>query len=147
MTKLTEIETAVKEALKAGDKPRVNVLRMLVNETKKVAKNDGNREPTDDDIITAGNRLVKQTRETLSFLKEDNPAQGSLNKEISIYEEFLPKKMTREELTALIESFISDPAAPEGKAAKGFIMKNLNQNHRGTFDAQTANEIVTEKLG
>jgi uncharacterized protein YqeY len=143
---LSQIENEVKVAMKAGDKSRVTSLRMLVNETKKVAKSDGNREPIDDDVITAGNRLVKQTRETISFLKEGDAQVQPLNDEIAIYEEFLPQKMDRAALTTLIEGLISSPDAPEGKAAKGFIMKNLNQSHRGFFDPAMANEVITEKL-
>lgn len=147
MTRLSEVETAVKEALKAHNKSRVTTLRMLVNTTKNIAKSDGNREPTDDDVITAGNRMIKQANETLSFYNEEEAKAHALHDEIATVEEFLPKKMDDAALTALIESLIANPAAPEGKAAKGFVMKNLNQNHRGLFDAATANAIVTEKLG
>lgn len=150
MTSLKDIETEVGTAMKAGNKMRVNTLRMLVNTVKLIAKNDGNREPTDDDVLMAGNRMVKQTRETLSFLREGNEkdmeARANLEAEIAVVEEFLPKKMSRDELTALINGLIAESPA-QGKAAKGYVMKALNQNHKGLFDAATANEIVTEKVG
>lgn len=146
VSKLKEIENSVKESMKAGDKARTTALRGLVNVVKLVAKNDGNREPTDDDVITAGNRVVKQIRETLSFIPETAEDQRApLLAEIATVEAFLPQKMDRTKLAGLIEELLKD--APEGKAAKGFVMKNLNQTYRGMFDASMANEIVAEKVG
>ena len=66
-----------------------------------------------------------------------------IDKEIAIVSEFLPQKMDRTKLVALIDELLT--AAPEGKAAKGYVMKHLNQDHRGTFDNVMAGEILTEK--
>jgi uncharacterized protein YqeY len=148
MTSLKQIEDEVKVALKAGDKTRVTVLRGFVNTVKTIAKNDGNREPTDADVITAGNRIIKQARETLSFIPvgdATNESRGALLGEIEIVESFLPQKMDRTQLSGLIETILASSPV-QGKAAKGFIMKTLNSEHRGTFDAAMANEIVTEKV-
>ena len=148
MSSLKDIETATVTALKAGQKDRVTVLRMFSNTVKLIAKTDAkelNREVRDDDVVVAGNRMIKQAKESLSFIPEGDARADALNTEIATINEFLPQKMDRTALSGLIEKLLVD--APEGKAAKGFVMKNLNQDHRGLFDSAMANEIVSEKVG
>lgn len=145
MTTLREIEQASIAALKSGDRTRLDILRMFINSVKNVAKNDGNRPVEDADVITAGSRMIKQAKETQSFLPADDLRSVSLNAEIAVVEEFLPQKISREKLTKMIEGFLK--SAPEGKAARGFVMKELNGNHRGEFDNAVANEILVSLIG
>ncbi len=143
MTNLRTIEEALITALKAGDRTRLDVLRLFVNQIKLVAKNDKNREVTEDDVITAGNRMIKQARETLSFINYDDFKAVPLMNEISVIEEFLPKKMSSAELGQLITELLA--IAPEGKAARGYVMKELNSKYRGLFESKDANILLTEK--
>jgi uncharacterized protein len=147
MATLKDIEGEVVTALKAGNRPRVDVLRMLVNQTKLVAKNDTNREVRDDDVITAANRIIKQARETRSFLPEGDSRANGLDAEIAIVTEFLPQQMDREELDKLIGGLVEEGLTGENpKAARGIVMKTLNSQYRGRFDSQIANEILMAKL-
>lgn len=141
MVTVTEIQSAVTTALKSGDRTRADALRLLVNEVKKIAKDDKNREPTADDVITGANRLVKRANETMSFLSEGDLRGIALHAEIQIISEFLPQRMTDGALAKLIESLMAD--APEGKAARGHVMKELNSKYRGQFDNKSANDILT----
>lgn len=144
MASLKDIENAVTASMKAGTKDRTGALRLFVSTVKGIAKSDGNREPTDADVITAGNRMIKQARETLAFLPEGDERATALNAEIAIVEEFLPQKMERTKLEGLIADLLTK--GPEGKAARGFVMKELNGNYRGQFDSREANDILSERL-
>lgn len=144
MTSLKDIEASVSTAMKAGDRDRTAILRLLVSTVKSIAKNDGNREVADDDIIAAGNRMIKQARETRAFLPDGDARIAPLDAEIAIVEEFLPQKMARPALEGLISDLLSQ--GPEGKAARGFVMKELNGTYRGQFDAREANDILSAKI-
>ncbi len=137
---LKTIETELTAALKNGKNDRRDVLRLFLNQIKLIAKNDKNREVTDDDIIAARNRIIKQARETLSYIKYDDFKAVPLMYEISVIEEFLPKKMSPTQLSDLIAELLV--SAPEGKAARGFVMKELNSTYRGQFESREANEIL-----
>lgn len=150
MASLKDIETAITTSMKAGNKERTATLRLLASTVKGVAKNDGNRDPTDEDVITAANRMIKQARETLSFLEQDSARQSSviaLRAEIETVQEFLPKQMSREELDQLLAKLVEEGRSGENpKAVRGHVMKVLNTLYRGQYDAKQANEILTEKI-
>lgn len=144
MATLKDIQLAITAALKAGDRTRADALRLLSNEVQKIAKEDKNRQPTDADVITGATRMVKRANETLSFLPVGDDRRAGPLAEIKIVSEFLPKQMSNDELEALIAEML--PRAPAGKAAMGFVMKELNTAHRGQFDNKAANAIVARLI-
>lgn len=141
---LKKLETDVVTALKGGDRERVNVLRQYVNRVKMAAKNDKNREPTDADVLAAGLKIVKEARETIDIYVERGVSTDEQDREIEIVSEYLPKQMTPAELRELIVTLMAD--APQGKAARGHIMKVLNGEYRGQFDNRLAQTVLGEYL-
>jgi uncharacterized protein YqeY len=141
MKTIDDIMSDINIAMKEANPTRVAALRSLSNTVKMIAKNDKNREPVPDDVITAANRMIKQARETLSFLESGDDRQPPLEYEISVATEYLPKQLDETELKELISAFLDE--APDGKAARGFVMKNLNEGYRGQFDSKSANEILS----
>lgn len=150
---LDAIQKQVIVAMKSGDRTRLDILRLLVNQIKLISKNDGNRLPSEDDVITAVNRMIKQARETRSYMvdeygsvtNDDNILKvKSIDAEIDVVSEFLPTQMDREGLHQLIKTILVD--APESKAARGFVMKELNSKYRGEFDSRQANELLGEMI-
>lgn len=139
---LKRIESDVVAAMKAGDKTRVTVLRAFVNKAKMAAKNDGNREPTDADVLTAGLKTVKEANETRDIYVEKGIDYSQQDTEIAIVSEYLPKQMTEAELRSLIDKLSEN--APEGKAARGYYMKELNGSYKGQFDNRVAQQIIGE---
>jgi uncharacterized protein len=146
MASLTQLEEATTTSMKAGDKDRTAALRMFISTAKMIAKNDGDREVTDDDVIVAGNRMIKQARETRSFMPPGDSRMVAIDNEIAVVQEFLPNKMSAPELEELIVSILSQSTCPEGKAARGFVMKTLNSAYRGEFEARDANEFISKVL-
>ena len=139
---IQDVEHAITSAMKeGGNQARVDSLRGLLNQIKLIAKNDGNRDPNADDVITAGKRIIKQNRETMSFLPEGDDRRVPLEAEIAVVSEFLPQQMSDQQLTAIIQQVLA--GAPENsKSVRGIVMKHLNANYRGLFDAQTASTIL-----
>lgn len=147
MKTIQDVEQAVTVAMKSGDKARLDSLRGLLNQIKLIAKNDGNREVKPEDVITAANRVIKQNRETISFIPEGDDRRAPLESEITTVQEFLPQQMTRDELDALIGKLVEEGLANGNpKAVRGYVMKSLNTNHRGQFDAQEANTLLMARV-
>lgn len=59
-----ELQNAIKEALKAHDKPRLSILRQVHGEVKNIEVNE-RREITEQDVNDMLKRVIKQTKETL----------------------------------------------------------------------------------
>lgn len=141
---LKRLEGDVVTAMKAGDKNRVGILRMFVNKAKMAAKNDGNREPTDGDVLTAGLKTVKEANETRDIYITKGIDTSVQDEEISIVSEYLPQQMTEAQLRELLNKMSVN--APEGKSARGYYMKALNGSHKGHFDNRLAQQIIGEMV-
>ena len=57
-----ELKDAIKEAMKAKDKPRLSILRQVHGEIKNIEVNE-RRDITDADVDAMLKRLIKQTKE------------------------------------------------------------------------------------
>lgn len=132
-------------AMKAGNRTRKDGISLIVNEVNVIAKGDGNREPTDADVIQALNRTIKKAAETREILIGRNEDVSAQDAEIALAREFLPQQMTSEALEAKIADILEK--TDRSKAARGIVMKALNEDHKGEFDPKIANEIVGRLLG
>ena len=114
---------------KKEDKAKANALMMLVDTAQKIAK-EKNEEVSEKHIVEAAKKLVKIAKESLEAgIKE-------AEKELKVYEEFLPKMLSEEETKKVIEDIINEI----GSKNIGEIMKRLKQ--RGDVDLALANKII-----
>ena len=114
---------------KKEDKTKANALMMLVDTAQKIAK-EKNEDVTEKIIAEAAKKLAKMAKESIDAgIKE-------AEKELSIYEEFLPKMLNEEETTKIIKDIIEEI----GDKKIGEIMKRLKA--RGDVDMALANKII-----
>lgn len=140
---LASLQAQIVTAMKARDSERLTVLRMLMNRAKLIAKNDGNREATDADLLQAATKTVKEANDTRAIYVERGVDTSAQDNEISIVSEFLPQPMSEQELRALIQNLTSSYEG-ESKGLRGFIMRTLNADHKGAFDPARANALIAE---
>jgi uncharacterized protein YqeY len=114
---------------KKEDKTKANALMMLVDTAQKLAKAK-NEEVNEKHIIEAAKKLAKMAKESIDAGMEE------AKKELSIYEEFLPKMLNEEESKKVIEEIVNEI----GGKNIGEIMKRLKQ--RGDIDLGLANKII-----
>ena len=140
------IGEVTKDAMKARDKERVAVLRMVNAELKRVEV-DERRELSDADVLGILNKMLKQRQDALSQFqnakRDDLAAQESY--EIGIIQEFLPEQMSTDELEALVERIIADTGAA-GMQDMGKVMGALKAAAQGTADMGQASALVKAKL-
>ena len=114
---------------KKEDKTKANALMMLVDTAQKIAK-EKNEEVSEKHIQEAAKKLAKMAKESIEAgMKE-------AEKELKVYEEFLPKMLSEEETKKIIENIIEDI----GEKNIGEIMKRLKA--RGDVDMALANRII-----
>lgn len=140
MKTLSDIQAARVAAIKTGYKQRASALSLLSSEVQKIAKDDGNREPTNADVIQAARRNIKRTEETASYTKDNGQLLDLMN-EIEVYKEFLPQQLTTEELTHAIKLAIAGVPITSG-AGMGAIMKYLRAHHEGQFDSKDVKPLL-----
>ena len=142
-----ELQNAIKEALKAHDKPRLSILRQVHGEVKNIEVNE-RREITEQDVNDMLKRVIKQTKETLdgSIKAGTNQERTDLlTAQVTILEECLPKQVSGDELVALVEATIAELGAAT-KRDMGKVMGELTQKTGGNFDKAAAAKEVGARL-
>lgn len=141
MDLLTKLTDEMKAAMRSGQKDRLGVLRMLISEVKNIDLNPA--KPTAEQAVESYAKKLKKSAE--EFAKHNRSDEvKKLEAEIAIAEEFLPKKLSREGTSKLIDEFLAANSFTEKDAGKatGAFMKL----HGSNVDASVVNPILREKL-
>ena len=137
-----ELRDEIKTAMKAKDKVRLAILRQVLGEIKNIEVNE-RREITDADVDAMLKRTIKQTKETLDgSIKAGN---DTLAEQVKILEEYLPKQVSGEELSALIGEVLAETGATT-KKEMGRVMGALTQKTGGNFDKAAAAKELQSRL-
>lgn len=98
------LEAEIASALRAHDKPRLSILRLVKNELDIKEKESG-QPPADADVVAAIKKTLKQTAETHegSVKVGTDPGRTALLAgQIAILEGYLPAQVTGEALAAVV---------------------------------------------
>ena len=122
-------------AMKARDKARVSVLRLVNSEIKAYEVNN-REEISDENVIKIVEKSIKQN-------KEEKIAEG--NFAIEVLTPYLPKQLTEEEVSAMLREIITNGNYTAKDMGK--IMKEIMPKVNGKFDRSKINPMVKEILG
>ena len=143
------ISNDMKEALKAHDKETLNTIRLLKSAIDLYLVNNKMERNTcsDEIVIDIVSKQVKTHKESIEEFKKGNRQDlvDNLLREINLLSKYLPKQLTKEEITAEIDK-VFDKIKPTSMKDMGLIMKELTPIFRGKADMKTVNEIVRSKL-
>ena len=112
MTLKGQVQDDMKTAMKAGDKDRLKVVRLIRAAIKQIEV-DQRIELDDAAVLGVLNKMVKQRRDSVSQFRDggrDDLADIELA-EIVVIENYLPEQMSDDELDAMITRAISDTGA------------------------------------
>ena len=140
------IEAELKSAMKAGDKPRVATLRLLLAALKN-EKIQAQRALTADEFEAVLRRAVKQRRDSIEQYARGGRQDlvDAESRELTIIEEYLPKGMSDAEIEDALRNIIRDKGFSTSKDV-GLAMKELMSAHKGRADGKKAQEIARRLL-
>ena len=141
MDLLTQLQTDMKAALKAGDKNRLSVIRMLLSDVKNI---DLAPKPTtaEDAVASYAKKLRKSQEE---YQRLGKPAEvEQLKFELGVVESYLPKKASAEETGKLVDEFLAKQSFTEKQI--GQAMGAFMKAHGGQVDPAVANQLIRQKL-
>jgi uncharacterized protein YqeY len=145
-----QFTTMLKSAMKAGDKRRVDTLR-LINAALKdrdiEARGQG-KEVSEADILALLQKMVKSRQESLGIYEKagrDDLATQE-REEIAIISEFLPKQMGESEVAAAITASIAATGAASVKDM-GKVVADLKAKYTGQMDFAKASVAIKAALG
>ena len=146
MSLLDKISQDSIQAQKKRDTIRLSTLRMLKSDLKykQIEKNFSLSEEEELAVLSSA---VKKHKDSIEQFKQAqrNELVAQEEAELNIILEYLPKQLSEEELTDLIEQAIQESSAVS-KADLGKVMKILMPKVRGRSDGKLVSSLVTAKL-
>jgi len=139
----------LKTAMKAGDKRRVETIRMITAalKDKDIEARTTAKEVTEDDILALLQKLVKSRQESMDIYdKNGRPELAQQEREeIAIITTFLPQPMSEDEVAAAIHAAIAETGAASIKDM-GKVIAVLKAAHSGKMDFAKASAQVKAAL-
>ena len=137
------MESDYKTALKAGERVRVDTLRLLKAGLQRAAMEKRKETLDDQEILQVLAQQAKQRRETIEAAKQGNRQDllAQSTEELAILNAYLPQPLTDEALKALI-----DEAMREVGATQGPLMKYVMAKAAGAADGKRVSQLVSERL-
>ncbi len=143
-----DINSALKEAMKAGQARRVSTLR-LINAAVLQRETSGAERLTlsDAEILNVMQKMIKQRQESLEIYEKAGRAElaAQEREEIEIISAYLPKKMSDVEAAHAISALIKEIEAETIKDM-GRTMATLKQRFSGQMDFAHAGALVKKLL-
>lgn len=144
-----QLEANIKQAMLAGDKNLVTVLRGLKSAILYAEVASGKREVGIDDQEVLGllQKEAKKRQESADLYGQG----GSIDKqnaelaEKKIIEQYLPKKLSEEEIGQLVKAAIADTGA-SNMQQMGQVIGYVKQASNGAADGATVARLVKERL-
>ena len=136
----------MKAAMKAGEKDRLAVIR-LINAAIKQKEVDERVEMDDARVLAVLEKMVKQRKDSIE--QYDKAGRDDLaaveRAEMAIIDTYLPAKMGEAEIRAAIEAAISETGAT-GPADMGKLMGVLKPRLAGQADMGEVSKLIKQRL-
>jgi uncharacterized protein YqeY len=140
---LQRISDDMKAALKAGDKPRLEVLRMLVSDLKRKAIDAQVDQLEAADELAVLQKAVKTRADSVAQADAAGRKDISTREraEIVVIEGYLPRQMTAAEVAAKAKALAAEIGYSGGKDT-GRFMKEWMARYKGLADGKLVQEAL-----
>ena len=141
-----QIQGAVVSAMKAGEKERLAIIRLMTSAMKQIEV-DERIELDDARIIVILDKMVKQRRDSVDqFEKGNREDLAAIERaEIEVLSQYLPEQLSAEELAALVDEAITSSGA-ESMRDMGKVMGQIKAKAAGRADMGAVSATVKERL-
>ena len=140
------LQDDVKAALKAGDRARLGVLRMVMAAIKQ--REVDSRETLDDGtVLGILEKMVKQRQDAIIQFERGGRSDlvAKETAEIDVIRTYLPEPLDAAALTTLIEAAITDTGATT-PTDMGRVMAAIKKNAAGRADMGQVSQLVRARL-
>lgn len=145
-----KLSSELKAAMKAGDKRRVDTVRMILAglKDKDIELRGQEKSVSNEDILSLLQKMVKSRKESLEIYAKAgrNDLASQESEEIAIIEGFLPSQMSEAEVDEAIAAALAETGAASIKEM-GRVIGLLKEKYAGRMDFGKASALVKKKLG
>lgn len=142
-TYLAKITADMKAAMKSGDKPRLEVLRMLMSDLKKKAIDQQVDNLTDDEEVAILQRAVKTRADTVAQANAAGRTEIAAKEqiEIAVVQSYLPQQMAAAEVADKVRALAKEIGYTGGKDM-GRFMKEWMTRYKGLADGKLVQDAL-----
>jgi len=137
------LKADVVAAMKARDKQRLQVLRMLQAAVKQI-EIDQRVELDDEGVVRSYAKKVKDSLAGARDAGRDDLVAGA-EAELALVEQYLPAEMSDDEIAKLVEAAVAETGA-EGMKDMGRVMKAAMAAFAGRADGSRVSAAVKKRL-
>jgi uncharacterized protein YqeY len=141
-----QLKEAMKNAMRAKDKQRLGTIRMALAAIKQIEIDE--RITLDDDgILKVLIKMVKQRKDAMTqYSDASRPELADIEAaEIIVIEDFMPQKLTEQEIADLIDKAVTELNA-SGMQDMGKVMGILKPQMEGKADMAVVSGIIKARL-
>ena len=144
------LKAAQVAAMKAGDKPRLATVRLILAKLKDrdIELRTASQLPDDDALVVEVlQKMGKQRRESISLYEQGGRQElaDAEAAELVVIEEFLPQQLSEADTAAAIEAIKAELGAT-GLKDMGKVMAELKSRHGTVLDMSKASGLVKAAL-
>ena len=147
----TRLNTSIKQAMRDKDSARLSTLRLInaaIKDRDIAARGEGNEDGVgDDEVLGILGKMVKQRKDTAKTYEEGGRldlAERELS-EIGVIEEFLPRKLSDDEVETAVDAAMSETGASSIRDM-GRVMGALKSKYPGQLDFGAVGGLVKDRL-
>ena len=142
MSLMNDIQSQVKDAMKAGDAKRRDALRLIYNALKNEYI-EKRADLTPEEEITILTREAKKRREAIdAYNQAGSPERAEQEAyELEIIDTFLPAGLSEDDVKKMIDELVAELQITSKKDL-GKLMKALMPKIKGRFDGKEAKRLV-----
>ncbi|MDC9728088.1 MAG: GatB/YqeY domain-containing protein [Methyloprofundus sp.] len=146
-TMLDRLKSEMKAAMKSRQKERLGVIRLILSATKQVEV-DERIELDDARVIAVLDKMLKQRRESIKQYRDANRVDLAEveEAEVLVIQDFLPKALTEDEITEMVQAAITDSSASSIKDM-GKVMGIVRPAMIGRADMAIVSTKIKALLG
>lgn len=147
MTLKEQLTEAMKQAMRAQDKARLGVIRLVLAAIKQ-QEIDTRQEQDDVAVLAVLDKMVKQRRESIRQYTEAGRLELAEQEqfEINVIQGYLPQALSDEELAALVAEAIATTGAASVKDM-GKVMAWVKPKAQGRADMGKVSGLIKASLG
>lgn len=145
-----ELTQELKDAMRARDRDRLDVIRQINTDVSRVMTEPGHPAAADDELyLRVIGAYVKKMGKALEEFEKlgERGAEASvkLRFEVDYLSRWLPKALSEDEVAAIVDAAIAELGVTDPKAM-GRVMGQVMKSHAG-LDGGVVRRIVLQRLG
>lgn len=147
MSLAQQIESDLRDALRARDETRKSTLRMLKSALEYYKLDKKQEQLQDADVAGVIKKQIKQRQDSIEGFKQGGRADlvEKEQAELAILKSYLPEDLSQAQVEEMVAAIIAELGAST-KADMGRVMKALQSRLAGRADNRMLSQIVSARL-